>query len=76
MVLDILERSIINHRMTIVRYIIKRLMNVDRKIFGTRSYGGETLTTSVDGFLNICPIKMASLILSHVSHLVSMKMGE
>ena len=38
-------------------------MNVDRKIFGTRSYGGYTLTTSVDGFaalFNCEPVDRAS----------------
>ena len=27
-------------------YIIKRLLNVYRKIFGTRSYGGDALASS------------------------------
>ena len=38
---DILDRSIINRKMTTLRVYGKGLSNVYRKIFGTRSYGAD-----------------------------------
>ena len=35
-----------NRKLLLQRYIIKRLLTVYRKIFGTRSYGGDGLASS------------------------------
>ena len=48
MVLDVLDKSIINRKMTVLRVYNKKvyLLNVYRKIFGTRSYGGDAPASS------------------------------
>ena len=46
-----------NRKLLLQRYIIKRLLTVYRKIFGTRSYGGDALASScILRHMNSCRI--------------------
>ena len=46
-----------NGKLLLQRYIIKRLLTVYRKIFGTRSYGGDALASScILRHMNSCRI--------------------
>ena len=48
---------IINRKLLLQRYIIKSLLTVYRKIFGTRSYGGHALASScILRHMNSCRI--------------------
>ena len=46
-----------NRKLLLQRYIIKKLVTVYRKIFGTRSYGGDALASSyILRHMNSCRI--------------------